>query len=186
MSSLTEKTSKYRFKLIRKAYKTWLKQGENCLDIGCGDGIISDNLIHYYKVKITGCDVLSYLVKKIPFVYMKKKDELPFKKNEYDCSMLNDVLHHMEKRDQIKIIKEALRVSKRVLIFEDKPTLTGKVADIIANLIHNHNMKVPLTFRNISEWEKIFISLNANYQTIVLPKPFLYPFSHIAFCLNGK
>ncbi len=186
MSQLIETTSKYRFKLIVQAYKNWLKKGENCLDVGCGDGIISDYLLQYFKVKITGCDVLSYLIKEIPFVYMKKTDKLPFSENKFDCCMFNDVLHHMNKNDQIELLKEAIRVSKKVLIFEDRPTALGKVADLLANLIHNHNMKVPLTFRDIPEWEKIFKSLNVSYQTIVLPKPFLYPFSHIAFCLNGN
>jgi|SRR3989344_3222248 len=184
MINLVEFTSKIRLKLIVQAYKTWLKRNENCLDVGCGDGIISENLLRHFKIRITGCDVLSYLIKKIPFVYMPKKDKLPFSANEFDCILFNDVLHHMEKSDQIRILKEALRITKKVLIFEDRPTLMGKISDILANLIHNHNMNVPLTFRDVPEWENIFRSLRIEYVTAILPRPFLYPVSHIAFILK--
>lgn len=186
MIGIIEKTSKYRFKLISQAYQDWLKKEEDCLDVGCGDGIISENLLLHFKIKVTGCDVLSYSIKKIPFVYMKKKNELPFPKNKFDCVMFNDVFHHMGKTDQVKMLKEGLRVGKRVLIFEDRPTLLGKLADVLANLIHNHNMNVPLTFRDVPEWEKVFRNSNVSYQTKILPKPFLYPFSHIAFYLTKK
>lgn len=186
MSNLVEITSKIRLKLIVKAYESWLKKNERCLDAGCGDGIISEQLLKHFGIKITGCDILSYLIKDIPFVPMKKKDKLPFADNKFGICMFNDVLHHMSKEDQIKILKEGLRVAKKVLIFEDKPTLIGKAADILANLMHNRNMNVPLTFRNIPEWEKVFKKLNVSYEVITLPKPLLYPFSHIAFLLNKK
>ncbi len=184
MINIVEITSKIRLKLIIQAYKSWLKKNENCLDVGCGDGIISQELIKRLCIRITGCDILSYLTKDIPFVYMKKRHELPFPKNKFDSCLLNDVLHHMEKEDQIKILKESLRIAKKVLIFEDKPTLIGKTADILANLMHNRNMNVPLTFRDILEWEEIFKKLMVDYKVIELPKPLFYPFSHIAFCLT--
>jgi len=184
MVNIVEITSKIRLRLIIQAYKSWLKKNENCLDVGCGDGIISENLIRHFNNQITGCDILSYLVKDIPFVYMNKKDKLPFPNNKFDVCLFNDVLHHMGKEDQIKVLKEALRVAKRVLIFEDKPTLLGKTADILANLMHNRNMNVPLTFRGISEWEEVFKNLGVNYKIIELPKPLFYPFSQIAFCLT--
>lgn len=184
MINLVEFTSQVRFKLIIQAYKPWLKKNEICLDVGCGDGIISENLIRHFNIKITGCDILSYLIKDIPFVYMNKKNKLPFPNNKFDVCLFNDILHHMRKADQIKILKEGIRVAKKVIIFEDKPTLLGKIADILVNFMHNHNMDVPLTFRDIPDWEKVFKNLRVNYEVCKLPKSLLYPFSHIAFCLT--
>lgn len=181
---ITEITTKYRYKLIIQAYKNWIKRGENILDVGCGDGIISERLITEFSVNLVGCDILDYLIRNIPFVKMNSKNKLPFKDNSFDVVMVNDVLHHMKKKDQIKIIKEALRLSPKVLIFEDKPTFFGKLADVLANVLHNVKMDVPLTFREKSEWENIFKGLDTSYETIELPRPLLYPFSHIAFSLK--
>ncbi|MCL5070605.1 MAG: class I SAM-dependent methyltransferase [Actinobacteria bacterium] len=186
MSNLIEITSRIRLKLIVKAYHPWLKKNEKCLDVGCGDGIISEQLLKYFGIKITGCDILSYLTKDIPFIYMKKEDKLPFSNNKYESCLFNDVLHHMSKENQIKLLKEGLRVAKRVLIFEDKPTLAGKAADILANLMRNKNMNIPLTFKDILEWETVFKDLGVKYKSVELPKPFLYPFSHIAFLIYKK
>lgn len=182
---LLNKTINLRGKLIIQAYGRWVKRGESILDVGCGDGVISQKLIKQFNIQITGCDILSYLIEPIPFVKMSSENKLPFKDNSFNAVMFNDVLHHMEKYDQIKIIKEALRISAKVLIFEDKPTFFGKLADVLANILHNLRMNVPLTFREKSEWENLFKRLGVNYEAIELPRPFFYPFSHIAFVLKS-
>lgn len=61
--------------------------------------------------------------------------------------MFNDALQHMEIPIQEKLLKEAFRVSERVLIFEDEHTLNGTIADWTINKFHNVRMPVKLTFR---------------------------------------
>ncbi|MFX0206353.1 MAG: class I SAM-dependent methyltransferase [Candidatus Hodarchaeota archaeon] len=171
--------------MIVNVYKEWVKLNENVLDVGCGNGIVSEYLEKGLGVKIRGCDIDNYLITKINFSKMKHPSKLPFKKNSFDSVMLNDVLHHTTKINQNKLLKEALRVGKKVLIFEIEPTLVSKVCDILINKIHYGSLKVPLTFRKIKDWEKLFRKMNFKYTSKQLRKPLLYPFKHTAFCVSS-
>ena len=177
-------TSPYRSRLIKKVYANWLKKDEKVLDIGCGNGLISLYLMNNLSVKIVGCDVNNYLSVPVRFVQIPDSYKLPLEKNSFDASMLNDVLHHIKKPQQIELIKEALRVSSRVLVFEAKPTFLAKVFDIILNKLHYGDLKVPLSFRDRQEWEELCNSLSVKFEIIELKRPFWYPFSHIALLLK--
>lgn len=178
--NITKITSSYRAKLIFEAYKHWLKKGNYVLDIGSGNGIITKLLMDYFSVKIVGSDVKNYLIYDIPFIEIDGK-ELPFNNNEFDIVMLNDVLHHIPYHNQEKLISESARVAKKVLIFEARPTILGKITDVVLNKYHYGDLNVPLSFRNITDWQKLFKKLSLRSKVTILKKPFWYPFSHIAF-----
>ncbi len=180
---ITKITTSYRFRLIINTYRDWLKRNDRVLDIGCGNGIISKLLINNLRIQITGCDIKNYLIYNIPFVKFNGS-KLPFKKNEFDAVILNDVLHHLPYLEQDNLIKESSRVARKVFVFEAEPSITGKIADIILNKFHYGDLYAPLTFRNIEDWQKLFKKLSLNSEVVKLRKPFWYPFSHIAFELQ--
>lgn len=187
MFNISQVTSPYRSKLIIKSYKSWLKEGQSVLDIGCGTGITTKAIMDNFNVKVIGCDVENYLVFEMPFHKISKKGKLPFKNNDFDLAMLNDVLHHVDKEHQTSIIKEALRVAKKVLIFEAKPTISAKVFDTILNKFHYSSLDAPLTFRSSEEWEELFDLMKIEYiMKNNIPRPFWYPFSHIAILIKNK
>ncbi len=178
-------TSPYRSKLIVKSFKPWIKKKQKILDIGCGTGITAKVIIEDFKVNVTGCDLENYLAFDIPFYKISKNGKLPFKDKTFDVAMLNDVLHHVDKAYQTYIIKEALRVAKKVLIFEDKPTISAKVFDTILNKLHYSSLDAPLTFRSSKGWSELFNSIGLKY--IIknnIQKPLWYPFSHIAMMVQ--
>ena len=177
--NITKITSSYRCKLIIQAYKKYLKKDCRVLDVGSGNGIITKLLMDRFSIKVIGSDVKNYLIYDIPFIEINGK-ELPFSNNEFDVVMLNDVLHHIPYHDQEKLISESARVAKRVLIFEAKPTILGKITDIILNKYHYGDLNVPLSFRNIENWQKLFKKLYLKSKVTELKKPFWYPFSHIS------
>jgi ubiquinone/menaquinone biosynthesis C-methylase UbiE len=183
---LTHFTTKIRSNLLLKQYSHWLKKNDRVLDVGCGDGILSSIIIKKIGVKLTGCDIENYLQIKIPFILMQNQFSLPFPDNSFDKIMFNDVLHHISFQNQKKLIKEALRVSNNILIFEVEPTMIGSLADYIINKFHNLNMNIPLTFRNHSEWIKLFHYYSVQNEFIEIKKPFLYPFNHEAFYIYKK
>lgn len=182
--NITELTGSYRGKLVIKAYNQWLKKGDKVLDIGCGTGIITKVLADHLGVKITVCDVRNYLIyKDIRFVKITR-EKLPFLSESFDAALLNDVLHHLPQEKQEDLISQSIKVAKKVLIFEAKPTIFGKIADIILNKLHYGDLNVPLSFRTMDEWQALFKKLSLKFKTKTFKRPFWYPFSHIAFELQ--
>lgn len=183
---LADHTSTFRASLIANIYQKWLSPGFNVLDIGCGNGVVSEFLANKFKLKLTGCDIVNYLEKKINFIKIPSKSSLPEVKTRYDAIMFNDVLHHTSYTTQEKLLEDAIKKGKKVLIFEVQPTLLGTISDWVINKIHFSSMNIPLTFRKTGEWQKIFVSLGCKYQTVKVRRPFLYPFNHVAFLLTPK
>ncbi|NQU98267.1 class I SAM-dependent methyltransferase [Candidatus Woesearchaeota archaeon] len=181
-----ETTIKWRGRILIKAIKRFSLQDKKVLDIGCGNGVITDQLQKYFNLKITGLDILNYLTKKIDFQLMKEEDKIPYKDNKFDLGIFTDALHHMPYKIQVKLIKEALRVSKEVLIFEVAPTFKGKLIDFLINQIHNANMPILLTHRNKQDWMKVFAKNNIKAEFYPVKTPFIYPFIHYLFHLRKE
>lgn len=186
MLSSHQFTFRYRASLIKRAYQNWIKPSENILDIGCGTGLVSDYFKNIFRCKVTVCDIKNYLVVDMPIKIMPNDHTLPFADKQFDIAMLNDVLHHMNYDTQILILKEAIRVAKKVIVFEAKPTLSAFVFDYMLNRLHYSSLNIPLSFRGKAEWEMIFRKQGWKSKFKKSPTSFFYPFSHIAFLITYK
>ena len=187
MPNFSELVLKNKIKYLTKIYRKWLEKGEEILDIGCGDGIVIDEIARCFSLTVVGCDVDKYLFRKITYVHMKKENKLPFKKNGFTTALFTDVLHHTEKDLHRQLIAEALRVVRnKVIIFEAKPEIVNYVLDYIVNKIYHPSMRSPLTFRHINEWMELFHTFPVDVEAIDLPPHFPSPFTHYAFCLTKK
>lgn len=186
IGKLARFTTPYRSKLIINSYKSWIKTGEKVLDIGCGNGISTKTIADNFKVNATCCDVEKNIIVNLPFFRIPKDGKLRFKNRSFDSAMINDVLHHVDKQYQAHIIKEALRVAKKVLIFEVEPTLSGKVFDMILNKLHYKSLQTPLSFRWRKGWIELFKKMGLNYETKSVKTPFWYPFVNISMMVKEK
>ncbi|PIZ54147.1 hypothetical protein COY28_02835, partial [Candidatus Woesearchaeota archaeon CG_4_10_14_0_2_um_filter_57_5] len=137
----------YRSRLIIKAITPYITKEAKVLDIGCGNGVVSHELAKHFGCALTGTDPQSYLTTSIPFIKMLRDDQLPFEDGAFDVGMFIDTLHHASNEMQVKIILDALRVCKKLLIFEVKPSLLASVSDIILNRLNYAGTPVPCTFR---------------------------------------
>lgn len=159
-----DKRLKIRARKIADIYKNHIKSKEKVLDIGCGNGRMAKEIksILNLDIELTGTDVLNYN----PGFKFKiiENNRIPFKNKEFDSAMLNDVLHHIPMNRQIDIIKEAIRVSDKVLIFEVADTFSGKIVDIITNKLNDLRVKLPLSMRRLDGWIKLFKENNINFE----------------------
>ena len=99
--------------------KPFIKKSNNILDIGLGSASFA-SFLKNKKYKVSGVDVVNLsLYKDIqPKIYKGKK--LPYKDNEFDVALLISVLHHCGKgKENLKVLTEAMRVAKRVILIED-------------------------------------------------------------------
>jgi ubiquinone/menaquinone biosynthesis C-methylase UbiE len=107
-------------------------KGRKILDVGVGVGGISSYL-RQNDFDVTGIDVknLSIIIESSPKIYNGEK--MPFENNEFDTAIIVHVLHHC--RDNIKVLAEAKRVAKRVIVVED--TYRNKLEKTIVSFNDN-------------------------------------------------
>jgi ubiquinone/menaquinone biosynthesis C-methylase UbiE len=140
--------------------KDFIKEGSKILDLGCGPAIVANEFQNFFKAKVTGVDIKDFRIFPIQFKVFDGEN-LPFKDNSFDIVLISYVLHHVE--NQSKILKEAKRVGKRIIIFEDLPEgilakLRCYLHQFTWNIFFGKNFK-NLNFKTKREWEEFFKGL---------------------------
>ena len=160
------RTSKYliyhllksRAKSLGEKIIPHLQQDELILDIGSANCTVAESLIKQ-NLKVFPLDIRDYSIVDTlsPIIY--DGERMPFKDNQFDTSLILFVLHHTF--DPTKLLLEAKRVSRKLLVFEDviisplHKTLTS-AADMIVNLEFYNQ---PHTNKHDEEWQRIFCEL---------------------------
>jgi len=184
---LAKITSVIRSRIIIHTYSGWINDNLSVLDIGCGTGVVSQELMKTFSFsKLVGCDIENYLLTDIPFIKLKSLNKLPFNNKAFDVAMFNDVLHHTSFNNQEALISDSLRVAATAFIFELNPTWLGKMLDFLINKIHNPRMNIPFTYRTPAGWQNIFKKMGLKYEIKNVKSPFWYPFRHIAYKIAPK
>ncbi|MCB9813299.1 MAG: methyltransferase domain-containing protein [Pseudomonadales bacterium] len=154
--------------------KDFIKKSDKILDVGLGSGTFSSYLKNK-NYKMFSVDVVNMsLYKDIqPTIYNGKK--LPYKDDEFDIALLISVLHHCGKNKQnLEVLKETMRVSKRVIIIEDsfRNELERKVVSAMDQFANWEFWKHPYLTNN--QWFKF---INRNHWHTVFAKQY----SQLAF-----
>ncbi len=130
--------------------------GKKVLDIGCGDGTYTLELFDRGRpASLTGIDPADEAVRaarqkvggRNMIFATGRAEELPYRDNEFDLAHLRGVLHHVD--DPAKVIKEALRVARKIIIIE--PNGCNPVLKLIERVSpyhreHGERSYLPLTF----------------------------------------
>lgn len=94
--------------LLPKAVRT-------VLDVGCGDGIVTNAIGPQYDV--TGVDLSEAALSHVRRPHrVASITQLPFADGSFDLVMSNDVLEHLEEADFAEALKELARVASRYIL----------------------------------------------------------------------
>ena len=173
-----------RGRVVLDALAPFLTPNQKVLDIGCGNGIISEQIRDHFKCDISGTDVLNYLRTNMPFRQICD-GSIDSVSGEFDVGLFIDVLHHIELDGQVQAVREGLRVCRQILIFEVKPTVISKGIDVVMNYFYNAEMAVPLAHRTLGGWEHLFREAGLECISTTVRRPFLgYPIENYLLVLR--
>ena len=134
----------------------FIPTGGKILDLGCGSGIVAKAFQGFFKAKVIGVDIKDRRVFYIPLKIINGKT-LPFPEKSFDTVLINYVLHHSD--DPVALLKEAKRVSKKIIIYEDLPeNLLSKIYCQLHGLTFNKFFQEnnSAIFKTGEEWEETF------------------------------
>lgn len=140
--------------------KTHFKKGERVLDLGCGSGVLGKKIQEKFQVRVLGIDIVDERIEKINF-QKYNGENIPFPDGFFDTVLISFVLHHT--KEPLSLLKEAQRVGKKIIIFEDLPEqFFDKVRCFFHWFFWNLFARkfTKFNFFTEREWEKIFSELN--------------------------
>lgn len=136
----------------------FIEKGSKMLDLGCGSGIVGKEFQDFFQAEMIGVDIQDTRVVNLPFKIIDGEN-LPFNDNEFDITLINYVLHHA--RNPKRLIEEAKRVSKKIIIYENLPegifaNFFCQIHLITFNLFFQRRNPTKYYFKTEREWEEIF------------------------------
>lgn len=171
--SIGEKIFKAGVRQTVDEISRFLPKRGTILDLGAGTCLFTQLLQKKgYKVKPVDIRNRSYYPDIAPQVYNGTK--LPFDDNAFAACMLIAVLHHT--KDPKAVLKEAARVSKRLVIYEDVVTnpLQRWYTYCIDSLLNKEFFGHPHSNKTEAEWLRIFKKLDLQVIKVTHRKSWLF------------
>ncbi|QDT02682.1 hypothetical protein K227x_10600 [Rubripirellula lacrimiformis] len=185
-----------RVDVLRRHFCELIPDGARVLDIGCGDGWLSSEIVKARPdVSICGMDVL---VRPDTLIDVTEFDgaTIPLPTNSVDVAILVDVLHHTH--DPARVLVEAARVARDRVVIKDH-FLRGIAAqqtlafmDQIGN--SRHGVEIPCNYLTPDDWTALYdqaqLEITESRQKLGLyPPPLSWLFErglHFVASLNTK
>ena len=153
------------------------------LDVGCGDGIISEAIANTGR-EVEGVEVHSRETCRVKYSLFDGK-KLPFPDQSFDAVMLVDVLHHTDNIQEL--LRECRRVSRKCIVIKDHTWSNRfdfavlRFMDWVGN--RSYGVRLIYNYQKKSQWEAIFRNIGvhvAKWDTRVglYPFPFSLLFEH--------
>jgi len=181
MNKLKKFMHDFKWSLMVGPYKKFIKPNSNILDVGSGEAYISSLMQNYFNSKVIGLDVIDYNTNLIECKIVKD-NKISFPDKSFDVVTFNDVLHHIDVDGQKKILKEANRVGKNILIFEDAKNFISYLLDILTN---RPSMPKAMSHKNVKEWMVFLRDLGFEVTYHRVKRPFYYPIKHYIFFVKS-
>lgn len=141
-----------------------LKKDELILDIGPASCTVTEALIDQ-GLRVFPLDVENFSIVDTVLPTLYDGDRMPFKDNQFDTSLILFVLHHTP--DPAKVLAEAKRVSKKIIILEDIVTSPAhkSLTAALDSLMNLEFYDQPHTNKSDEEWRAVFGNLGLKLLT---------------------
>lgn len=143
-----------------------IKKSHSILDLGCAEGFLGELLQKEFGASVSLVDVVD-MNKTDLALTIYDGSELSYKDNYFDVCLLVFVLHHTS--DAKKVLEEAARVSKKVVVLESvyqsqwdlkQLTFLDKLFNRVRSGGKMNDQEEHLYFRRITDWQMLFSELN--------------------------
>lgn len=96
--------------------KNWIpKDVESIIDVGCGNGIISNYLAQSYAV--TGIDISETALKEVKTSKIQcSATDIPVPEKSFDLAFSSEMLEHLNDSDLSKAVSEMQRIAKKYIL----------------------------------------------------------------------
>lgn len=166
----------YRAEETVKDIENYFSKADYIVDIGAGGCNITEVMRKKgYRIEPIDIRNSSFVKGLEPLVYDGEK--IPFKDNSFTASLIVTVLHHAPNNK--KIIEEAMRVSRKIVIIEDiyNSPMHKRLTFFMDSLVNIEFRGHPHTNRSDKEWKELFNELGLKLKDAKYRKsrfPFLY------------
>jgi len=177
----------YAAKEMCTDFKDYISDSKKVLDLGCGSGIVANEIEKRFNLKVQGIDIVDMRVVDISFKKYNGKDLSFISNNEFDTVLISYVLHHTENPKEI--LRQVVKIAnKNIVIYEDmNEGFLGKIYckmhGRLFDLFFLRN-SVNANFYSEKEWKKIFKELGLKIVYSKEKKIFLNPVRRKLFVLE--
>ncbi len=159
--------------------ESFLKPGDKIIDLGAGHCLYT-KLLKDKGYDVQPVDIKNHSYYKEIEVYVYDGEHLPFKDNEFDVCLLRSVLHHT--LDPEIVLKEAVRVSKKLTIYENVVTnVFQRYCTYFIDCIMNKELIEPHTNKTDKEWQHLFKELELDLINVIDKKALFFRQDKIYF-----
>jgi SAM-dependent methyltransferase len=154
-----------RITVLSQIITNYLHEDDKVLDIGSGSGALAHQISQFaseqgIKHSIEGLEKFARGNEKIKTTAFDGYN-MPYEDNYFDITILADVVHHEE--DYMRLLQEAVRVTKRYLIIKDHKAvgILGHQRICLMDWAANNPYGVKCLYRYFSsaEWHSIYTKL---------------------------
>lgn len=170
---------KRRITVLSKCILQLLPEKVKILDIGCGDGTISNNVRGKRpEIDYQGIDIVARPTCSIPFKLYNGED-IPYDDHSFDIVQFIDVLHHT--MDLKLHLENALKITRQYVLIKDHICNNRldfailKFMDWLGNA--PYGIKLVYNFKSKEYWDSLFTELNLEVvyiknRIMLYPQPF--------------
>ncbi|MDP3941683.1 MAG: class I SAM-dependent methyltransferase [bacterium] len=149
-----EKVFQDRVTQVATQICSFVGSDEKVLDLGAGTCLFT-KLLKERGYRVTPVDIQNRSYYKHISSLVYDGEHLPFKSGKFDTCLLIAVLHHTP--DPEVVLKEAMRVSNRLVILEETTTnIFQRYYTYIVDSFFNKDLAAPHTNKTDEEWRKLF------------------------------